>query len=1387
MDATTPAFSSSPLRSIPPHLLPYEGAHRRSPTPDPTSTAASSPSAAYAGLTLEGEIHGDLLGSTAAASQEPSRLSASRNLLGSLGETTRSSSPAKRTRYAMAVEHIEDIDAEMALVPSAKVIDEEDIDSQPPVNKQAKRGLRHSRDTSVDMLAYDDELPKDRMIDENHDTLPLGVSLTPQSGISYTSSTTMTSRTAATTPESRDAVLPSIDEQIVQVEELANRPIHDGQKCYVIAMEWLSRVQARGTKALNTKNGKEAMEGEIGPVDNASVRLDTDLTAGSLEDEAGEPFVPLKPGLQLGEDVAAIPPEAWELIMKWYGLARGSPIITRFCHNTSTSKTSENLQYELYPLMFTILKLPDHSEGLTMQVLAEKDRKPAKVLASRQELYQKFLKRAKATAGIDPKVRVRVWKILGGLDGSSQAGMLTPAQSRSTSPAPNAIMPVDPGPRLVLDVNSFVALHVGSQRELVDVKDETTNDKYNGHRNLDFSGLSQDEVIVLEEQIGGPAGGEWVSISSGSPNIVSGVPISITRNGTTTVSSNLKPKANIGSGRTSPAPSGMMTRGRAQKNGRARGTVGLGNLGNTCYMNSALQCVRSAEELTYYFLRESTSGDLITIRETDVSFSVDDKHKKELNPRNPLSHNGEVAKAYAGLLKELYGENSISSFSPRNFKQVIGRYGPSFSGYGQQDSQEFLLFLLDGLQEDLNRIHQKPYIEKPDSTDEMVHDPVALRAMADKCWDIYKARNDSVITDLFAGMYKSTVICPECDKVSIIFDPFNNLTLQLPVENVWSRTVTCYPLRARPIKVQVDIDKNATFLALKGYVCKRVEADVGRTLVAEIHKNRFFKMFEDNKSLSEESISDADHIGIFELDDIPTNYPPPVQKQKIRSMVSFHYNQSDDKEDFPEADSPLADKMLVSVFHRHDSDNPSRYQSKMLFGDPGFIILTREEAQDYDSILRKVLLRVATMTTKDILHVDDASDSESSRQEDSDTVLMTTDDADSSSDSKVQATSVHGEDGLVDVSMKDAGEEPPPPGQVSYPPSLSKPRHTPRMLREGEFLDSGTRALFDMKYFSTDEMVPTGWQSLNNESKDYPDIKSRIPKRRPHKDHSEGPTRWKPRNRSPGNSSTASDEDTDGLIPNAYSTETTEVDDSDELSSSCPFSRLPREDGKFHFSIVERHVELTGPDTEYDGGPLICLGEAIILDWTREAFDALFCGHDTGDDDMRGVRTWHSVETLPDRDLDAKRQLRQRRKRNGVALKDCLDEFEKSEILSESDAWYCPRCQKHRRASKKFELWKSPDILVIHLKRFSSQGRLRDKLEVLVDFPVEGLDLSARVAIQEDGKSPVYDLFAVDNHYGGLGGGHYTAFAKNFIDGHWYEYNGKSAAPSSRPQNSLFR
>ena len=519
-----------------------------------------------------------------------------------------------------------------------------------------------------------------------------------------------------------------------------------------------------------------------------------------------------------------------------------------------------------------------------------------------------------------------------------------------------------------------------------------------------------------------------------------------------------------------------------------------------------------------------------------------------MNPRNPLGHHGEVAKAYASLLRDLYGENSYSSFSPRHFKQIIGKYGPSFSGYAQQDSQEFLLFLLDGLQEDLNRVLKKPYIEKPDSTDEMVHDPVALRQMADKCWDIYKARNDSVITDLFAGMYKSTVVCPVCDKVSIIFDPFNNLTLQLPIENLWSRTLFFFPLYSRPIRVAIDIDKNASFLTLKEQIAKKVNVDPRKTVIAEIYKHRFFKMFSDNASIGDERIADGDVVAMFELEDVPSNYPPPKKKvRKPKSMLL--YNQSDDEEDLPEGESPLAEKMLVGVFNRVIKDGSSRFQQKSLFGVPSYIIVTREEARDYDAILRKVLTKVATMTTMDILRIGDEPEDDSPQQE-SDTVYMTSEDADSSSDSKVQAQSVQSEDGMVDISMQDAGEASQAIPQMSFPPQPHRANRIPQMLQPGEFLIPEVRNLFEMKYFSGTEMIPTGWSALQEENKNYPSIASRVPQQILQPQRS-GLDMQRGRIPSSG-SSVSSDEDADDMLPQFNSSSSRDAD----ISSSDDFPEV---------------------------------------------------------------------------------------------------------------------------------------------------------------------------------------------------------------------------------------
>ncbi|KAL7546255.1 hypothetical protein ACHAWF_012768 [Thalassiosira exigua] len=192
------------------------------------------------------------------------------------------------------------------------------------------------------------------------------------------------------------------------------------------------------------------------------------------------------------------------------------------------------------------------------------------------------------------------------------------------------------------------------------------------------------------------------------------------------------------------------------------GRVGLTNLGNTCFMNSSLQCLSNTVPLTDYFLGYD--------------------YRAEINRENFLGTGGALVTSYAELTKHLW-LGSGPSHDPRAFKADLSKFAPQFEGYEQQDAQELLAFLLDGIHEDLNRVKVKPYVEDEDC------DGADDEGDAVAAWSHYLRRNQSIVVDLFQGQLRNTMRCrrrmPDgrvgCGRVSVRFDPF--MYLSLPVSD----------------------------------------------------------------------------------------------------------------------------------------------------------------------------------------------------------------------------------------------------------------------------------------------------------------------------------------------------------------------------------------------------------------------------------------------------------------------------------------------------------------------------------------------------------------------------------------------------------------------------
>jgi ubiquitin carboxyl-terminal hydrolase 8 len=155
-----------------------------------------------------------------------------------------------------------------------------------------------------------------------------------------------------------------------------------------------------------------------------------------------------------------------------------------------------------------------------------------------------------------------------------------------------------------------------------------------------------------------------------------------------------------------------------------------------------------------------------------TQFFLNDKYADDLNRKNPLGSGGNVAMAFASLLKKMWS-GEYATLVPRLLKRTVANFAPQFDNSYQHDSQEFCQFLMDGLHEDLNRVKSKPYVEELEGFG-MEDNKAAIES-----WRKHLLRHDSIIVDHCQGMHRSHITCPQCGRESIKFDIYSSISLPL--------------------------------------------------------------------------------------------------------------------------------------------------------------------------------------------------------------------------------------------------------------------------------------------------------------------------------------------------------------------------------------------------------------------------------------------------------------------------------------------------------------------------------------------------------------------------------------------------------------------------------
>lgn len=190
-----------------------------------------------------------------------------------------------------------------------------------------------------------------------------------------------------------------------------------------------------------------------------------------------------------------------------------------------------------------------------------------------------------------------------------------------------------------------------------------------------------------------------------------------------------------------------------------RRSAGLANIGNTCYMNSAIQCFSACLELANYI----TSGKYLT--------DVDDHNKRRVV--------WPFFVHFGNLLVYIWKDDS--TITPKTFHAVFGQYYSRFRGRNQHDAHECMTFILDGIHAALKYEVDVSITRQKQDKELSERERMELESLEQ--WSRHFKDQYSKIIDLFYGQLHSVQKCLTCGSISHIYEPMMQLQLPIPEEH----------------------------------------------------------------------------------------------------------------------------------------------------------------------------------------------------------------------------------------------------------------------------------------------------------------------------------------------------------------------------------------------------------------------------------------------------------------------------------------------------------------------------------------------------------------------------------------------------------------------------